>query len=68
MKCLDAGDRKTLLDLIVEAELVEVVYARVEKGSIYCTIQPRKKNHGNVSRTIDTARTAPIGPGDIFTE
>jgi hypothetical protein len=70
MKCLDASGREKLLDLIVEARLVEIVYARVEpnSGSIYCTIQRRKIEHGNPSRTTDPARIAPHDPGELFSE
>lgn len=70
MRCLDASDREKLLDLIVEARLVEIVYARVEpnSGSIYCTIQRRKNEHGNISRPSDPARIEPHDPGKLFSE
>ena len=67
MRCLDTHERKSLLDLIVEGELVHITYARVENGSIYCTIQPRK-NHVNDSRTTDAAGIRPSDPGELFAE
>jgi hypothetical protein len=70
MRCLDTCERKYLLDLLVEGELVHIVYARVDQktGSSYCTIQPRKKFHGDESRTTDPARIEPCDPGELFTE
>ena len=68
MRCLDTCERKYLLDLLVQGELVHIVYARVENGSIYCTIQPRKKDHVNISRTTNPARIEPHDPSELFTE
>lgn len=75
MKCLNAGDREKLLDLIVEAGLVEITYARVEQatvdkpGAIYCTIQQRKRtSDGHPSRTTDPPGTAPCDPSELFAE
>lgn len=68
MKCLDASAREKLLDLIVAAELVEIVYARVEAGSIYCTLQRKKTPHVHESRPIDPARDASDHAREFFTE
>ena len=71
MRCLDADERKKLLDLIIEAELVEITYARVgypKPGAIYCTIQQRKREQdGDVSRTSDPAGSSTCDPRELFT-
>jgi hypothetical protein len=67
MRCLDATEREKLLDLIVEAKLVEVVYARVQDGAVYLTIQRRKSN-GHIGRATDTSRLEHRDEGELFAE
>lgn len=74
MRCLNAAERKSLLDMLVEGRLVEIVYARVEptlgpQGSIYLTIQPRKRDtDAHPIREPDTSRHAHPDASEFFTE